>query len=152
MYLIFVFHCRRNMKACQLLISLTILATWIVYWEAYTDTNNAMHYPYTKFLAQWSYYSQLPTIKSDFHKNVWFSFYPWCVQSKLSLVKHGQKSKIGMVLKIRDPEDLETVLREAFKKKNDETYGKFHILGGGVSKGSFSICYNDIFKMHKKPF
>ena len=27
-------------------------------------------------------------------KNVWFSFYPWCVQSELSLVKHGQKSKI----------------------------------------------------------
>ena len=30
--------------------------------------------------------------------------------------------------------------------------GKFHILGGGDSKGSFSICYNDTFKMHKKPF
>ena len=43
----------------------------------------------------------------------------------------------------------------SFQKKNDETYGKFHILGGGgggVSRGSFSICYNDTFKMHKKPF
>ena len=26
-------------------------------------------------------------------------------------------------------------VREAFKKNNDETYGKFHILGGGVSRG-----------------
>ena len=45
-----------------------------------------------------------------------------------------------------------TNIREAFKKKNDETYGKFHILGGGVSEGSFSICYHRRFKMHKKPF
>ena len=43
------------------------------------------------------------------------------------------------------------VAKGSFKKKNDETYGKFHILGG-VSEGSFSICYNDTFKMHKKPF
>ena len=35
--------------------------------------------------------------------------------------------------------------REAFKKNNDETYGKFHILGGGVSRGSFSICYHERF-------
>ena len=36
--------------------------------------------------------------------------------------------------------------REAFKKNNDETYGKFHILGGGgVSMGSFSICYHERF-------
>ena len=48
---------------------------------------------------------------------------------------------------------LYQTLREALKKNNDETYGKFHILGGeGVSKGSFSICYNDTFKMQKKPF
>ena len=33
------------------------------------------------------------------------------------------------------------MLRNAFKKKNDKTYGKFHILGWGVfSEGSFSIC------------
>ena len=38
--------------------------------------------------------------------------------------------------------------RDAIASKNDETYGKFHILGG-VSKGSFSICYNNTFKMHK---
>ena len=28
-----------------------------------------------------------------------FSFYPWCIQSELSLVKHGQKSKVKTVLK-----------------------------------------------------
>ena len=28
-----------------------------------------------------------------------FSFHPWCVQSELSLVKHGQKSKVRTVLK-----------------------------------------------------
>ena len=27
-------------------------------------------------------------------KKVWFSFYPWCAQSELSLVKHGQKAEI----------------------------------------------------------
>ena len=27
------------------------------------------------------------------------------------------------------------LVREAFKKNNDETNGKFHILGGGVSAG-----------------
>ena len=26
-------------------------------------------------------------------------------------------------------------VREAFKKNNDETYGKFHILGGGGQQG-----------------
>ena len=32
-------------------------------------------------------------------KNVWFSFYPWCVQSELSLVKHCQKSKVSQLFK-----------------------------------------------------
>ena len=33
-------------------------------------------------------------------KNVPFSFYPWCIQSELSLVKHGQQSKVRRVLKL----------------------------------------------------
>ena len=34
-------------------------------------------------------------------------------------------------------------VREAFKKKNDETYGKFHILGGegGGQQGSIITFY-----------
>ena len=32
-------------------------------------------------------------------KKGWFSFYSWCIQSELSLVKHGQKSKVRTVLK-----------------------------------------------------
>ena len=40
---------------------------------------------------------------------------------------------------------FELYVREAFKKNNDETYGKFHILGGGISRGSFSICYHERF-------
>ena len=49
---------------------------------------------------------------------------------------------------------IHSLTKGSFQIKNDETYGKFHILGGGggVSGGSFSICYNDTFKMHKKPF
>ena len=42
--------------------------------------------------------------------------------------------------------------REAFKKKNRRNIWKIPYLRGGVSEGSFSICYNDTFKMHKKPF
>ena len=37
------------------------------------------------------------------------------------------------------------LLREAFKKNNDETYGKFHILGGTVAQGGhkrFSLSQN----------
>ena len=41
--------------------------------------------------------------------------------------------------------NLSHFVREAFKKNNDETYGKFHILGGGISRGSFSICYHERF-------
>ena len=41
-------------------------------------------------------------------------------------------------------------------KKRRRNIWKIPFLGGGVgvgvSEGSFSICYNDTFKMHKKPF
>ena len=37
-------------------------------------------------------------------KNVPFPFYPWCIQSELSLVKHGQYSKVRTVLKSWDPD------------------------------------------------
>ena len=37
-------------------------------------------------------------------------------------------------------------------KKNDETYGKFHLLGGGVRGRSFSMCYHERFLLHFKPF
>ena len=41
-------------------------------------------------------------------KNVCFSFYSWCVQPELSLIKHGQK--VRTVLKSWDPEVFKTVL------------------------------------------
>ena len=57
-------------------------------------------------------FSQLDSdsIKGWNFKNVPISFYTWCVQSELSLVKHGQKSKVSTVLKSWDPEVFETVL------------------------------------------
>ena len=39
-------------------------------------------------------------------KNVTFYFYPWCVQSELSLVRHGHASKVRTVMKSWDPEGL----------------------------------------------
>ena len=39
-----------------------------------------------------------------------FSFYPWCIQSELSLVKHGQKSKVRTVLKLSGSPLFKTVL------------------------------------------
>ena len=44
------------------------------------------------------------------------------------------------------------LLYGSFQKKNDETYGKFHMLGGGVPGGSFSICYLERFLLHFKLF
>ena len=38
-------------------------------------------------------------------KNVPFSFYPWCIQSELSLAKHGQYSKVRTVLKLSGSPD-----------------------------------------------
>ena len=35
-------------------------------------------------------------------------------------------------------------IKGSFQKNNDETYGKFHISGGG-QQGSFSICYHKRF-------
>ena len=39
-------------------------------------------------------------------KNVWFCFYHCCVQSELTLVKHGQKSKVRTALKSWDTFDF----------------------------------------------
>ena len=39
----------------------------------------------------------------------------------------------------------------SFQKKTTR-HMENSISWGGVSEGSFSICYNDTFKMHKKPF
>ena len=36
----------------------------------------------------------------------------------------------------------------SFQKKERRNIWKIPYLRGGVSKGSFSICYNDTFKMH----
>ena len=45
------------------------------------------------------------------------------------------------------------LVKGSFQKKNDETYGKFHMLGGaGGLGGSFSICYHERFLLHFKPF
>ena len=43
-------------------------------------------------------------------------------------------------------------VREAFKKKNDETYGKFHILGGGVSGGHFPYVITEDLKCIESHF
>ena len=40
----------------------------------------------------------------------------------------------------------DNTLREAFKKENHKTYGKFHMFGGGGQAGSFSICFNHFTK------
>ena len=65
--------------------------------------------------------------------------------SQLITICHSfiqNRSGLGYEVKQR----LLRVFREAFKKNNDKTYGKFHILGGGgVSRGSFSICYHERF-------
>ena len=37
-------------------------------------------------------------------------------------------------------------------KKKPTKHMENSISKGGVSEGSFSLCYNDTFKMHKKPF
>ena len=43
-------------------------------------------------------------------KYVPISFYPWCIQPELSLVKHGQKSKVRTVLKLSGSQLFKTVL------------------------------------------
>ena len=44
-------------------------------------------------------------------------------------------------------------LREAFKKNNDKTYGKFHILGGGGSAGGhFPYVITKDFKCTESHF
>ena len=44
-------------------------------------------------------------------------------------------------------------LREAFKKNNDETYGKFHILGeGGSAGGHFPYVITKDFKCTESHF
>ena len=40
----------------------------------------------------------------------------------------------------------------SFQKKNDETYGKFHILGGGVSEGHFPYVITKDFKCTESHF
>ena len=44
------------------------------------------------------------------------------------------------------------ILREAFKKNNDETYGKFHILGGGSAGGHFPYVITKDFKCTESHF
>ena len=44
-----------------------------------------------------------------------FSFYPLCVQSELSLVKHVQKSKVRTVFKFPESQLFKTVLTFDFK-------------------------------------
>ena len=63
------------------------------YRVTFATENNCVIYIYT--CAQ---------IKGWNFKKVTFSFYHWCVQSELSLVKHGLKSKVRTVLKSWDPE------------------------------------------------
>ena len=43
-------------------------------------------------------------------------------------------------------------VREAFKKNNDETYGKFHILGGGSAVGHFPYVITKDFKCTESHF
>ena len=50
----------------------------------------------------------------DNFKNVTFYFYPWCVQSALFVVKHGQKSKVRTVLKTSGSQLFKTVLTFEF--------------------------------------
>ena len=58
----------------------------------------------------WPFYRHSSVIKGCYLKYVPFSFYPWCIQSGLSLVKHGQYSKVRTVLKSWDPDNFKTVL------------------------------------------
>ena len=48
--------------------------------------------------------------KGCYLKYVPFSYYPWCIQSGLSLVKHSQYSKVRKVFKSWDPDNFKTVL------------------------------------------
>ena len=43
-------------------------------------------------------------------------------------------------------------LRDALKKKNDKTYGKFHILGGGSAGGHFPYVITKDFKCTESHF
>ena len=43
------------------------------------------------------------------------------------------------------------IVREAFKKKNDKTYGKFHMLGGGPG-GHFPYVITKDFKCTESHF
>ena len=45
--------------------------------------------------------------KGCYLKYVPFSYYPWCIQSGLSLVKHSQYSKVRTVLKSWDPDSFQ---------------------------------------------
>ena len=45
-----------------------------------------------------------------------------------------------------------TTVREAFKKNNNETYGKFHILGGGSAGGHFPYVITKDFKCTESHF
>ena len=47
---------------------------------------------------------------------------------------------------------LMMMFREAFKKNNDETYGKFHILGGGSARGHFPYVITKDFKCTESHF
>ena len=51
--------------------------------------------------------------------------------------------------------DFHDAVREAFKKKHDGTYGKFHMLGGGLQGGHFPyVVTKDFYSIlsHFKPF
>ena len=72
---------------------------------------------------------------------------------RVDLVNDATNTNTSQIIIFSDQSnklELKMQLREAFKKKRRNIW-KIPYLGG-VSKGSFSICYNDTFEMHKKPF
>ena len=46
-------------------------------------------------------------------------------------------------------QEIQCQVREAFKKNNDETYGKFHILGGGQHGVIFHMLSRKILNAQK---
>ena len=56
------------------------------------------------------------------------------------------------VIPIWNPDNQGYMIGEAFKKNNDETYGKFHILGGGSAGGHFPYVITKDFKYTESYF
>ena len=70
----------------------------------------------------------------------------------MSLIHEIPLDKSGEFVNSEDIAIKLVLIREAFKKNDDETYGKFHILGGGSAGGHFPYVITKDFKCTESHF